>query len=179
MKRLPSDKVLKQKQEYVAGLTDQLNSSVVGVLVDYKGINVEQDTIMRKALREAGVSYFVAKNTMIRRAAENVGITGLDEVLNGTTALALSENDYSAASKIFKEYQKNIESFSIKGGFIEGQAATKNDIESLAELPSKEVLIAKVLGGFNAPIAGLANVLNANLSGLARVLNQIAEQKSA
>jgi len=176
---LPSDKVLKQKQEYVAGLTDQLNSSVVGVLVDYKGINVEQDTVMRKALREAGVNYFVVKNTMIRRAAESVGITGLDEVLNGTTALALSENDYSAASKIFKEYQKDIESFNIKGGFIEGQAAAKSDIESLAALPSKEVLIAKVLGGFNAPIAGLANVLNANLSGLARVLNQIAGQKSA
>jgi len=176
---LPSDKILEQKKQVVADLAAKLKGSVAGVLVDYKGINVADDTKLRKELREAGVDYSVIKNTTIHLAAADAGLPGLDSVLAGSTAVGISSSDPVAAAKILAGYAEKNKNFTVKSGFVEGKVISDKEVMELAKLPSKEVLIAKVLGGFNAPISGFANVLNANLKGLVVALNAIAEQKTA
>lgn len=176
---MASEKILQQKQEYVEKLAEKLGSSVAGVVVDYKGITVADDTILRRKLREAGVEYTVVKNTMLRRAADKVGLSGLDSVLEGSTALAISANDHVAAARILCEYAEKNKDFTVKAGFVEGKTIEAAEVESLAKMPPKEVLVAKVLGGLNAPISGFVGVLNANLRGLVVALNAIAEQKGA
>ena len=177
---MPSDKILKQKQEQVEALTAELKSALAGVLVNYKGISVLQDTKLRKELREAGINYRVIKNSLIRRAAKNVGYDELEGVLVETTALALSDTDYTAAAKILCKYADSSKGkFTVKAGFVEGSVLDAQGVVELSKLPSREELVAMTLRGLNAPISGLANVLNANIRGLAIALNQIAEQKSA
>lgn len=175
---MPSEKILQEKQEYVEKLAAELSSSVSGVIVSYKGISVADDTKLRRELREAGVEYRVVKNTMLLRAAEKAGIMGLDDILKGSTALATCP-DHTSAARILKKYADTSKTFELKAGFVEGKAVDAAAVAILADMPSKEVLVAKVLGGFNAPITGLVYVLNANLSGLARALQAIADQKSA
>ena len=165
---MASEKILQEKQAYVAELTEKLNGAVAGVLVNYSGITVADDTVLRRQLREAGVDYAVVKNTMLKRAAEGANLNGLDDVLNGTTALAVSTSDYTAAARILAKYAETNESFNQKGGFIDGEVVDVDTVNKLAKLPSKEVLIAQVLGGLNATIAGLAIALKA-----------IAEKKEA
>ena len=177
---MPSNKILQQKQEQVDALTGDLKGALAGVLVDYKGISVLEDTKLRKELREAGINYRVIKNSLMRRAVKNVGYDVLDGVLVENTALALSENDYTAAAKILCKYADASKGkFKIKAGFVEGMTLDAKGVNDLSKLPSREELVAMTLRGLNAPISGLANVLNANIRGLAQVLNQIAEQKSA
>ena len=176
---MPSEKVLEQKKQQVAELAEAFKSANVGVLVNYKGITVEEDTKLRKQLREAGCQYKVIKNTLLHRAFEQAEIEGMDEYLTGTTAVAYSDTGYTEAPKILSDYAKGHEDFQIKSGFIDGAAVDAAGINELAKLPSKEVLIAQVLGGFNAPIQGFANVLNGTLRGLVIALNAIAEKQSA
>ena len=176
---MPSEKILEQKKQHVADLAEAFKSANVGVLVNYKGITVEEDTKLRKQLREAGCQYKVIKNTLLHRAFEQAAIEGMDEYLTGTTAVAYSENGYTEAPKILSDYAKEHEDFQIKSGFIDGGAVDAAGISALAKLPSKEVLVAQVLGGFNAPIQGFANVLNGTLRGLVIALNAIAEKQSA
>lgn len=176
---MASEKILQQKQEYVEALTEKLNASVAGVVVDYKGITVADDTALRRKLREAGVEYAVVKNTMLRRAADKAGLSELDSVLEGSTALAISRNDHVAAAKILSEYAEKNKDFSIKAGFVEGKVIGTDEVEELAKMPPKEVLVAKVLGGLNAPISGFVGVLHANLRGLVCALNAIAEKQGA
>lgn len=176
---MPSDKILKQKQEAVAALTEQLKEATTGVIVDYKGINVEGDTKLRKELREAGVRYMVIKNSLLRRAVENVDMTSLQEVFVGTTAVALCD-DYASAAKILcKHADESKGKFTIKAGFVDGEVLDADGVKELSKIPSREELVAMVLRGMNGPIAGLANVLNGNIRGLAIALNAIVEQKSA
>lgn len=174
---MPNANVLKEKQAIVAELAEKMRNASAGVLVDYKGITVENDTKLRRELRQAGVEYAVVKNTLTRFAAREVGFDALDEHLNGTSALAISPSDPVAAAKILCEYAKKNDKFKIKAGFVDGKLITAEEVKALAELPPKEVLIAKVLGGFNAPISGFVNVLNGNIRGLAVALNAIVEQK--
>lgn len=176
---MASEKILQQKQAYVEQLAEKLNGSVAGVVVSYKGISVADDTVLRRKMREAGVEYSVVKNTMLRRAAEKVGLNELDSVLEGSTALAVSAGDHVAAAKILCEYAEKNKSFEIKAGFVEGKVINKAEVEELAKMPPKEVLVAKVLGGLNAPITGFVGVLHANLRGLVCALNAIAEKQSA
>ena len=177
---MPSEKILTQKKQQVEDLAALLKSSVAGVLVDYKGINVANDTKLRRELRAAGVNYSVIKNTLLRRAVEKADLKDLDDILTGTTALAVCENDAVAAAKILNKYAEGSKgAFKIKGGFVEGKVIDAQSVEALAKLPAREELVAMVLRGFNAPISGFANVLNGNLRGLAIALNQIAEKKSA
>lgn len=176
---MPSEKILEQKKAVVAELSERLKNSVAGVLVNYKGITVADDTQLRKQLREAGVKYTVVKNTLLKRAAEDAGIVGLEPVLENTTALATSEEDYVAAAKILCEYAEKNKNFEIKTGYVDGDVLSVDEVKDLAKLPSKEVLVAKALGGLNAPISGFVTVLNGNIRGLACVLNAIAEQKGA
>lgn len=165
---MPSQKVLEKKQQVVAELSEQLKNSVAGVLVSYKGITVADDTKLRRELREAGVNYKVIKNTLIKRAADDAGLEGLDPVLEGTTALATSDSDYVAAAKVLVKYAEASKTFEVKSGFMDGAVISVDEITRLAKIPSKEILLAQVLGGFLAPI-----------SSLAIVLNQIKEKKEA
>lgn len=176
---MPNDKVLREKQEIVAQLTEKLKSAG-GVFVDYSGITVLEDTEMRRAMRNAGVEYTVVKNTLTRFAAKNVGFDALDPILNGTTALAVSASDPVAAAKLVSEYAgKPNSKIKIKAGFVNGKIITPSEVEALAKLPSREVLVAQVLGTMMAPVSGFVNVLNANIRGLAVVIQAIADKKSA
>jgi large subunit ribosomal protein L10 len=176
---LPSEKILEQKKQQVAELTEAFKKANVGVLVNYSGITVEKDTKLRKQLREAGCEYKVVKNTLLSLAFKEAGIDGLEEFLNGTTAIAYSESSYVDAPKILSDYAKENNQFQVKAGFIDGGAVDAASIGELAQLPPKEVLLAQVLGGFNAPIQGFANVLNGTIRGLVIALNAIAEKQSA
>ncbi len=158
---MPSEKVLEQKKQIVADLTEELKSAVAGVVVDYKGTSVADDTALRKELREAGVHYSVVKNTLLGRAAENAGLGEMKDVLEGTTAVAISTDDYTAAARILKKFADNHDNFTIKCGFLDGAVVDTATVESLAKLPTKDVLLATVLGAFNAPIAAFARAVQA------------------
>ena len=159
---MPNAKVLSEKQAIVASLTETLQSASSGVLVDYKGITVAEDTALRAELRENGVEYTVVKNTLLRRAADNVGLSQLDEVLNGTTSIAISKDDPIAPMRIINKYSKQMgDRFNIKAGFMDGKVIPLEDIAALAELPSKDGLVAQLLGMMLAPITSLAIVLKA------------------
>lgn len=175
---LPSNKILEQKKQVVADLTDKVKAAQSIVLADYRGLTVEQDTELRNALRAAGVEYKVVKNTLTSFAMKENGLEALDPFLNGPTAMALSATDAVAPAKVLSEFAKKFEKLELKVGVVEGKVIDVDGIKALADLPSREVLIAKVLGGFNAPISGFVNVLNGNMRGLVVALNAIAEQKA-
>ena len=158
---MPSKKILEQKQQAVAELTDLIKASVAGVLVNYQGIKVEDDTKMRKALREAGVKYMVVKNSLTGRACENAGYGALKENLNGMTAIAISEKDPVIAAKVLKEYADKVESFQILSGYVDGELLDAAGVNALAEVPSKEILIAKFLGSIRSPLYGFAYAIQA------------------
>ena len=166
---MPSEKVLQDKQAIVAGLKEKLTNSAAGVLVDYKGITVAEDTKLRKELREAGVEYSVVKNTLLKFAAKEAGYEEFIPVLDGTTAFAVAKDDPVAAAKILSKFADNSKGkFTVKAGFVEGKALDAAGVAQLAKLPSREQLLGQLL-----------SVLNGNISGLARALNAIAEKQSA
>ena len=158
---MPSVKVLEEKKAIVAALSERLQKSVTGVLVSYKGINVADDTALRKELREAGVNYTVVKNTLLSRACEEANLTGLQGTLEGTTALATSDDDYAAAARILSSYAKKSKTFEVKGGYLDGEVVDMATIDRLAKLPTRDVLLANVLGAFQAPIASFARAIQA------------------
>ena len=159
---MPNAKVLSEKQAIVAALTEQLQGAASGVLVDYKGITVAEDTALRVELRQNEVQYGVVKNTLARFALNNVGLESLDEVLNGTTSLATSAGDPIAPMRVVNKYAKQLgDRFNIKGDFMDGKVLSLEEILALAELPAKDVLQAQALGMMLAPITSLAIVLKA------------------
>lgn len=158
---MPSVQVLEQKKQVVAELVERLNGSCAGVIVDYKGINVVDDTKLRKELREAGVDYTVVKNTLLKRAIAETELNGLDAVLEGTTAIATSADDYVAAARILSKFADTHKNFEIKNGFIDKEVIDVAKISGLAKLPSREILLANVLGAFQAPIAAFARAIQA------------------
>ncbi|HEX3017656.1 MAG TPA: 50S ribosomal protein L10 [Caproicibacter sp.] len=174
---MPSEKVLEEKKQIVAELSEKLKAAHTGVIVDYKGITVEDDTKLRKELRESGSHYKVVKNTLLRLALKEAGIEGLDSILEGTTAIAVHTDDYVAPAKIMNGFAEKNDNFTIKAGFIDGKAVNVSEIKTLATLPPKEVLLAQVLRGMNGPISGLVTVLNGTLKGLVVALNAIAEKQ--
>lgn len=161
VKILPSKSALEAKQAIVADLAERLKNSVMGVVVSYKGINVEDDTKLRKELRENDVKYTVVKNTLLKRANEVVGLSEMDSVLTGTTAIATSDEDYAAAARILANFAKDHDFFEIKSGFMDGEVVDLDTINSLAKLPTRDVLLANVLGAFQAPISAFARVIQA------------------
>lgn len=163
---MPSNKVLEAKKQVVVELTEQLKAATTGVFVYYSGINVADDTKLRKELREAGVKYSVVKNTLTRFAAKEAGIEGLDDILNGTTALAVSD-DHVTAAKIIGEFAEKNENFKIKGGIMEGKAISVEEVVKLSKMPNREQLLCMLL-----------YALNGNISGLARALQAVADQKN-
>lgn len=158
---MPSEKVLEMKKQAVVELTEKLKGACAGVIVDYKGINVADDTKLRAELREAGVDYKVVKNTMLHLAAKEAGLSEIDSVLEGTTAIAVSTDDYVAAARILNKFAETHKNFTIKSGFIDNDVISLDMIKSLAKLPSREILLATVCNAFNAPIAALARAVQA------------------
>ncbi|MBS5433634.1 MAG: 50S ribosomal protein L10 [Clostridia bacterium] len=164
---MPNAKVLSEKQAIVEALAERIKGASAGILVDYKGITVAEDTALRTELRKDEVNYTVVKNTLTRKALDKLGMSDLDSVLNGTTSLATAENDPIAPFRILNDYSKKLgERFNIKAAFMEGKVLSATEIAEMAELPSKDALYAKVLGTMIAPITGLAVCLG-----------QILEQK--
>ena len=164
---MPNAKVLSEKQAIVEALAQRIQNAGAGVLVDYRGITVAEDTALRAELRKESVEYTVVKNTLTRRALDKLGMNALDDVLNGTTSLATAEHDPIAPFRILSETSKKLgERFNIKAAFMEGKVLSEKEIAEMAELPSKSALYAKVLGTMIAPITGLAVCLG-----------QILEQK--
>ena len=160
---MPSNAVLEAKKAKVEQLTEIIKASVSGVLVDYKGITVEEDTKLRKELREAGVHYFVEKNTMLLRAFKECGIEGFEEALNGTTALAVSNDDQTAPARILGKFAEKAgdEKFNLKAGYVEGEIYDQAGVVALSKIPSKDTLLAQLVGSLQGPLQKLAATLNA------------------
>ena len=168
-KRMPNAKVLSEKQAIVAALADKLQKAASGLIVDYKGITVAEDTALRAQCRENNVEYAVVKNTLLRFAFDKVGLKELDDQLNGATSLAVCMDDPVAPARVVAEFAKKLNGkFEIKGGFMDGKVISLDTVNSLASIPALPVLQAQVLGTMLAPI-----------SGLACVLKQIAEKQGA
>ena len=165
---MPNAKVLSEKQAIVAELVDRIKSSSAGVFVDYKGITVAQDWDLRNELRKNDVEYSVIKNTLCRRAVDELGLSEMDSILNGTTSLATSKGDPIAPFRVIGEFAKKMgeDKFNVKAGFMDGKVLSISEMAEISALPSKDALYARVLGTMLAPITSLAVVLG-----------QILEQK--
>lgn len=173
---MPSENVLAQKKQAVAQIVESLKSAQAGVLVDYRGLTVEEDTQLRNELRKANVQYFVAKNTLIRFAAKETGLEALDEILSGPTALAVSSEDPVAPAKILSDFAKKNEKLELKSGFMDGKVMSLDEVKILASTPSKETLIAKMMGSLNSPVSGLVRLLNTIVEGGEEIADLIAKK---
>lgn len=158
---MPSQKVLENKKAIVAQLTERFQNAQAGVLADYRGLTVEQDTALRVKLREAGVEYTVLKNNLTRFAANAAGLEELDPILHGPTAVATSVDDVVAPAKVLVDFAKDNEALELKGGFVNGKVISLDEVKVYAAIPSKEVLISKMLGSLQSPISKLARTLQA------------------
>lgn len=156
------------KQPIVQAIADDIKDAQSVVIVDYRGLTVAQDTELRKQLREAGVIYKVCKNTMMKRAFEGTDFAGLEEYLEGPSAMVVSKDDATAPARIICKFAKTAEALEVKAGVVEGTVYDAAGITELSKIPSREELLSKLLGSLQSPITNLA-----------RVLNQIAEQGGA
>lgn len=167
-----------QKAAVIEETRQALAQSEGTILADYRGLTVAQLGELRDRLGKAGVTLKVVKNTLIKRAADEVGIEGLDPYLSGPTAVAYSP-DPVAAAKVLSQATREFRKMAIKAGILDKRAISADGVKELADLPPKEVLLSKLVGTFNAPIQQLAWVLNAPMSGLARALDQVRQQREA
>ncbi|PKM62753.1 MAG: 50S ribosomal protein L10 [Firmicutes bacterium HGW-Firmicutes-21] len=158
---MASTKILEQKQQIVKELADKMQGAKSGVLVDFKGITVADDTKLRSEMRKIGVEYSVVKNTLTSKACDIIGFEQLKDVLSGMTAIAISNDDQIAPAKILCEYAKKNEKFIIKAGFVDSGVIDADAVKALAEIPSKEVLIAKVMGSLQSSLYSFAYALQA------------------
>ena len=166
-----------EKAGKVAELKDLLSSSKGAVLVDYCGLTVAEDTELRSKMREAGVKYMVAKNTFIRIAAKEAGIEGLDAYLEHNTAVAFSAEDPVAPAKILNDFSKDHKALEIKAGILDGKVIGLYEVKAVAELPSREELLAKLVGSMQAPISGLVNVLQGTIRNFVYTLEAVRQKK--
>ena len=174
---MASTKVLEQKKAFVSDLAEKLKKSCVGVVVDYKGISASEDSNLRRKLREAKSDYFVVKNTLLGRAVKLADLGDLESSLKGSTAVAISEDDYSSAARILNDFSEKNDYFNIKAGFVEGEVISVEKVKELAKIPSKEVLLTNLLRTLNSPMAGFATVLSGTIRSLAIVINAIAKKQ--
>lgn len=174
---MPNAKILEMKKEQVAQTAELLKNAQTGILVDYRGLNVEEDTALRTKLREANVKYFVIKNTLLRLAAKEVGLEALDDVLHGPTALAVSAEDAVAPAKVLSDFAKENEKLEIKSGFMDGAVMSLDEIKQLASTPNMETLIAKIMGSLNSPISSLARLLSTIAEGGVEISDLIAKKQ--
>jgi large subunit ribosomal protein L10 len=175
---MPSGKILARKQEEVRKIIDKYSEAKIIVFLDYLGLTVAQDTELRAGLREKDLDYKVVKNRLLLKAFKEMDVEGIEEILQGPTAVAMSVEDYVPSAKACTDAEKKYKALEIKGGMMDGKVISVEEVKAIANLPTREELVAKVLCGMNAPISGFVNVLAANLSGLARVVKAIAESRS-
>lgn len=168
-----------QKEQIVQELNARLLETQATFIADYRGINVEQVTEMRRELTQAGVEYRVVKNKLLKLAAKDTPAEGLQEFCAGPTAIALSGADPVAPAKILSKYAKAVEAFDLKAGVLDGKLLSVADISALADLPSREEMLAKMLGSLNAPVSNFVGTMAAIPRSLVQVLNAIGESKSA
>lgn len=169
---------IEEKAQVVAEIKEKFQGATGVVIADYRGLTVAQVTQLRSQLREAGVEYRVLKNTLVRRAAHEVGIEGLDPFLEGPTAVAFSA-DPVAPAKVLADFAKTAKTFAIKGGVVEGKVVDSNGVKALAELPSREVLLAQVVRGMQAPLVGMVNVLQGPIRKMGYALEEVRKLKEA
>jgi len=170
-------RTLARKQVLVDGIREKLEAAQAVILVDYCGLTAEQMGNLRGQLRGKDSELRVIKNTLALRAAEGTSLAQAMDLFKGPTAFVYSYEDPVETAKVLVRFSKEVDRLKLKGGFIEGKVFGPEDVEALSKLPSREVLIAALLATFNAPIAGLVNVLAANLRGLVTVLNAIKDKK--
>ena len=168
-----------EKAAKVAELKELLVNSKCSILVDFCGLTAAQDTELRRKMREAGVHYNVVKNTLLRIAAQEAGIEGLEPSLEKNTAIAVAPEDPVAVAKIICEFAKANKELKIKVGVLDGKVISVEDIKALAALPPKEVLIAKMLGSMNSPITGFVNVLQGTIRNVVYALEAVRKQKES
>lgn len=168
-----------EKAKQTEAIRDRLTRSGVVIFTDFRGLNVGEIAALREKLRAAGVEYKVVKNTLLGRAAQSLGIDGLDPYLEGPTAAAFAADDPVAPAKILQDYIRTARKLEVKGGLIEGRVLSAAQIKQLAELPSKPELLAKVLGSITAPLYGLMSVVTGLQRNLVHVLDQIRQQMDA
>ncbi len=173
---MASKNILEIKKQQVKDMAAKLNEAGSIVLADYRGLTVEEDTELRSKMRSEGIEYKVVKNNIIKHAIIGTDLESLGEFLIGPTSIAISSDEVAPAKFMFK-FAKDLNAFELKAGAVNGKVVDLAGIEQLAKLPSKEQLIAKMLGSMNSPITGLVTVLNANIKGLAVALNAILEKK--
>lgn len=166
------------KTSVVEGVKEKMQAAQSMVLIDYRGLTVAEVTDLRNRCRKEGVEYAVIKNTMIRKAAEELGIEGLESMLHGPTAVAFGMTDAVAPAKILVNFIKDVKKTEIKCGVMEGKVLDVKGVEALAELPPKEVLIAKMMGSLNAPITNFVGVLSATLRSLVYAIEAVRKQKA-
>ena len=158
---MPSKQILESKQAIVSELAEKMRAAQSGVIVKYQGITVGDDTEMRRKLREAGVEYVVMKNSLTSRACDEVGFGEMKEHLTGMNAIAISHDDPVAPAKILKEYADKIETFELRVGFLEGKVIDQATVRELADIPSREMLLARFLGSIQSPVSGFARAIQA------------------
>lgn len=168
-----------EKVAAVEEIRNDLQASQAVFVTDYRGLNVSQLTQLRRQLREIGTDYKVVKNTLTRRAAAEVDAQALDPLLVGPTAVAFAKEDAVATAKALSEFAKESRILEIRGGLLEGQLLAVEDIQALADLPPREVLLAQVVGGIQAPIAGFVSVLQGTFRQLVYALEAVRGQKEA
>ena len=173
---MPSAKILESKKQAVANLVEELKGAAAGVIVDYRGLTVEEDTELRNKFRAAGVKYTVVKNSLLGFAAKEVGLEGLDEVLHGPTALAYHTEDMVAPAKVFSDFVKEHDIVSFKSGFMEGKVISLDEVKTLASTPSKEVLIAKMMGSLQSPVSSLVRLLNTIVENGVEIADLVAQK---
>jgi len=156
---MASEKILNQKKEEVKKLAEQMKDAKLILLTDYRGINVTDDTILRKDLRGVGAKYSIIKNNITRRALAECGIEGLDEKLEGPTAVVMSSEDYLEPSKVIYNFSKDNDYYTIKGGVVDGKVMTADEIVTLAKLPSRETLLSMLAGALLGNISKVAVAL--------------------
>ena len=171
--------IRQEKVAMIAEIKAELMKAKGVVLADFRGIKVAQDTKLRRKVREAGVHYTVIKLNMASIAAKEAGIEGLDDFLKGPLAMVTSDTDPVAPAKLISEFSRENKVLEIKGGLVEGKVINADAVKALASLPSREVLIARVLGSMQAPITGLVNVLQGNIRKLVYTLEAVRQQKES
>lgn len=166
-----------QKKLVVAEIRTKLENAKSVVFIDYRGLTVAEVTDLRAQFRKAGVEYQVLKNTLVKIAANDLGVTALDNILEGPTAVAFSMEDPAAAAKIINEFAKKTKKTEVKAGLLEKEVLDAKGVQMLADLPPKEVLIAKIMGSMNAPITNFVGVLSATLRSLVYALDAVRKAK--
>jgi len=171
-------KTREQKSQEIAALTDQIGKASNAFLIDFKGITVPQVTELRKQVRETKSGYVVVKNTLALIALKDSPIVAMREHFTGSTAIAFNANDAVMLAKALTKFAKDVPAVRFKGAMLDGQVVPPEQIQAIANLPSRDELIAKLLFVLQSPIRGLATVLQANIRNLAVVLDQIGKQRS-